>query len=69
VKDLKKRLDRLERQIAPPQIICILSSPTNRQLVADGFLPALPTSPEGVAGRRLLKSDIVVFLLEAEMCL
>ena len=69
-KGLKSRLDRLERHVAPQQIICVLDTPANRQLVADGFLPgdALPGRPEGADGcRRLRKSDVVLFLLEVEM--
>ena len=70
-KDLRRRLDRLERHVAPPQIICLLDSLENRQLVAEGLLPtyALPGESEGAKGgyRKLTKSDVVVFLMEAEM--
>jgi hypothetical protein len=70
-KSLKSRLDRLERQCAPQQIICVLDTPENRQLVAEGFLPGggLPGEQGAAKGacRRLTKSDVVIFLLEAEL--
>jgi hypothetical protein len=70
-KGLRSRLDRLERHVAPQQVICLLDTPENRRLVAAGFLPidALLGEPGGEPGghRRLRKSESVLFLLEIEM--
>ena len=71
IKGLRSRLDRLERQVAPQRIICVLDTPDNRQLVAEGLVPlhALPGQAGEAKGGclRLRKSDIVFFLIEAEM--
>ena len=70
-KGFRTRLDRLERQVAPQQTFCVLDTPANRQLVAQGLLPIAgpPGEPGGAKGdcRRLTKSDVVVFLIEAEL--
>lgn len=70
IKGLRSRLDRLERHVAPQRIICVLDTPDNRQLVAEGLVPidALPGQPGEAKGscRRLRKSDLVVYLMEVE---
>ena len=71
IKSLRRRLDKLDRHLAPPRIFAVLGTPVNQQLVAEGLLPIgdLPDDLEKAKSlcRRLTKSDTVVFLIEAEM--
>jgi hypothetical protein len=71
IKSLRRRLDNLERHLAPPRTFCVLGTPVNQQLVGEGLLPIgdLPDDLDKARSlcRRLTKSDTVVFLIEAEM--
>jgi hypothetical protein len=82
-KDIERRLDKLEQNFSfESRFLCVLDTPENRALVAQGFLPdgsqttAPPEAPSasrkgkgGAPRRRLGTRDIVVFLSEAEIAL
>ena len=67
-KDIDRRLQKLERTVAPHRVHCVLDTPDNRQLVEEGLRPAdaLPAEPACKGYRRLTQGDIILFLSEAE---
>ena len=67
-KDMDRRLEKLERTVAPHRVHCVLDTPNNRKLVEEGLRPAdaLPPEPVSKGCRRLTKGDIILFLSEAE---
>jgi hypothetical protein len=83
MKDLNRRIGKLERKIEPHQrLICAVGTPKNLALAKKGLMPDNPSisatyRPARLKGgkkprlvrRRLGKHDLVVFLTEAEMAL
>ena len=70
-KDMDRRLQKLERTVAPHRVHWVLDTPDNRRLVEEGLRPAdaLPAEPASKGCRRLTSVDIIAFLSEAEWAL